>query len=219
MVACLGKTLAETGLPTLVIDADFRKPALAKHFDIPEDAGLSVFLAGFDRFRVERTSHPNLFVLPPGPTPPNPVALLNSERFVRTLDSLSERFKFILIDSPPVLTVTDATILASKVDGVILVVQAGKTPTDIVKKARIQLERAGGCILGSVINRADLSSPDYSSYNQYYYAEDYSPAAVDAVMQGLGLTRRPNHSRKDSWILQKLNLTRLWKPGGERGGA
>jgi capsular exopolysaccharide synthesis family protein len=210
-VACLGMTLAETGVPTLVVDADFRKPTLAKHFGVPEDAGLSVFLAGFDRFRVERTSHPNLFVLPPGPAPPNPVALLNSERFIKTLDSLSERFKFILIDSPPVLTVTDASILASKVDGIILVVQAGKTPKDIVNKARVQLARAGAFILGGVINQVDLNSPDYSYYNQYYYSESYSPEEDDSSLPGSGLVEYQTENKNESWIRQKLNLSGYWK--------
>jgi len=213
-VACLGMTLAETGIATLVIDADFRKPSLAKHFGVSEDAGLSVFLAGFDRFRVEPTSHPNLFVLPPGPVPPNPVALLNSERFSRTLDTLSEKFRFILIDSPPVLTVTDANIMGSKVDGVILVVQAGKTPKDIVKKAHLQLARAGAFILGGVINRADLSSPDYSHYNQYYYSESYSSGVSNANPTNSVLRDEGSRGGDTSWFLQKLHLGSHWKMGG-----
>jgi polysaccharide biosynthesis transport protein len=170
--AFLGTTLADTGAHTLLIDADFRNPTLSRLFGISTPEGLSVFLAG-GKLDVRQTSTANLFVLPSGPTPPNPVALFSAERFSETLEALTKRFRFILIDSPPLLSLADASLLASKVDGVILVVQAGKTPRDILRKASVQLHRAGAYILGAAVNQVDLQSAEYSHYRKYYYDPKY----------------------------------------------
>ncbi|MGW8181352.1 MAG: polysaccharide biosynthesis tyrosine autokinase, partial [bacterium] len=171
-IANIGVEMAETGAPTLLIDADFRNPSLSRRFGEENGKGLSVHLAGGE-IDIRQTDLPNLYILPAGPAPPNPVALFTAGRFSDTLALLSQRFQFILIDSPPVLSVAESSILASKVDGIIFVVRAAKTPSEIIARANLQLKRAGACILGAAINRLDLRDPEYSFFSKYYYDQRY----------------------------------------------
>jgi capsular exopolysaccharide synthesis family protein len=171
--ANLGVTLAETGAPTLLIDSDFRNPSLSGRFGAVNGKGLSVHLAGGE-IDIRETELPNLYILPAGPTPPNPVALFTASRFSETLARLRQRFQFILIDSPPVLSLAESSIIASKVDGVILVVKAADTPTEIVTRANTQLIRSGACVLGAAVNHLDLRHPEYSYFSKYYFDERYA---------------------------------------------
>lgn len=172
----LGQTLAEMSPPTLLIDADLRHPALARELNLDCPQGLSTFLAG-GALSIQESGTPNLYVLPAGPIPPNPVPLISAARMTELLSQLADRFKFILIDSPPVLSVADAHVLAPKVEGVILVVRAECTPTELVRKAIRQLDRLGCSILGAVVNGVNLNSPQYSYYHKYYYTNDSARAS------------------------------------------
>jgi Mrp family chromosome partitioning ATPase len=87
---------------------------------------------------------------------------------------LKQQFQFILIDSPPVLSVADALIVASKVDGVILVVKAGETPKEIISRANLQLARSGACVLGAAANQVNLKNPEYHYYRKYYSDKKYT---------------------------------------------
>src|SRR5581483_7044537 len=107
---------------------------------------------------------PNLAFLPAGPRPADPAALLSSDRVVELLDRAAERYHWIVIDSPPVLAASDAAVLASSVDGVLLVVRAHATPVDAVQVARERLEALGARILGVVLNDVRLAR------NRYFYA-------------------------------------------------
>ena len=160
-------TLAETGAPTLLIDGDFRNPSLSRRFGTEDEKGLSVFLAG-GALEVHNSHIAALSILPAGPLPPNPVALFTAPRFTEAIARLKERFRFIIIDSPPILSLAESSILASKVDGVILVVKAASTPTEVILRAKTQLERAGACILGTAFNQIDLRDPEYAYYSKYY---------------------------------------------------
>ena len=176
-IAYLGATLAEMGASTVIVDADLRKPAISNLFGIEAKWGLSNFLAGHSglhRDYIHQTAVPGLSILPSGPKTPNPIALLRSNRFEILMEALGRAFKFVLVDSSPILTVADSKMLVSNVDGVILVLQADKTPKEIIKRARRELDQAGAHVLGAVINRADLSQPEYAYYNQYYYDQSYS---------------------------------------------
>ena len=166
----MGVVFSQTGDPTLLVDLDMRKPMLAKHFGINGNGGMSTFLSGNSDLasNITRTSVANLFVLPAGPVPPNPAELLGSEPMVKALGLLKEHFKYIVIDSPPVLSVTDPLILSAKVDGVVLVVEGGKTPRDAVRRASNQIRGVGGEILGALINNVNVESSEY-----YYYYRDY----------------------------------------------
>lgn len=163
----LGATLAEIGVRTLLVDADFRSPSLSRRLGATEGKGLSIYLAGGE-VDICETRIPNLLLLPAGPQPPNPVALLAALRFAELLGRLKKEFQYILIDSPPVSSVADALLLSSKADGVILVVRAGSTPRDIVLRTHSQLVRAGACVLGATLNCVNLRDPECSYYRRYY---------------------------------------------------
>src|SRR5205807_10634671 len=113
---------------------------------------------------------PNLWVLPCGPIPPNPAEMISSFKMKKLLRTLSENFDYVIIDSPPLLKVTDPVILSTMVDGVILVVHGGKSTRDVVRRTRQELSLAGARIYGVVLNNVDL---DHGGYEDYYY-ESYS---------------------------------------------
>ncbi len=180
LVAQLGRTLAESGSRTVLLELDLRKPVLARGFGLGDENGLSLFLSGHvsPLPMIQQTDIPDLHVIAAGPRPPNPLALLQSERLDYLFKELSEAFRFILIDSPPLLTVADARVLGSKVDGSVLVVRAGKTPRKLVQRARLSLQHSGGNIIGMILNGANPKRDDSYYYRYYrdtsYYAGDHS---------------------------------------------
>ncbi|GEM_PF-1562322 len=163
----LGVTLAEIGIRTLLVDADFRNPSLSRRLGAAGGKGLSIHLAGGEA-DIRETLIPNLCLLPAGPQPPNPVALFAALRFAELLGRLKQEFQYVLIDSPPVSSVADALLLSSKTDGVILVVRAASTPREIVVRTHDQLVRAGACVLGATLNCVNLQDPECSYYRRYY---------------------------------------------------
>ena len=128
---------------------------------------------------VKSTDVPNLFVLPCGPLPPNPAELLMTNRFKTILAELGERFDRILLDSPPVLAVTDAVVLARMTEGVILVAQAGKTDRDDVRMAARQFRDVDAPILGVILNDIDITDRRYGGYYYAYggYGDHAKPEA------------------------------------------
>ena len=137
--------------------------------------GLSSYLAG--NIEIDPLIHklqiPNLSLLPCGPIPPNPAELISSARMKDLLKELAGRYDHILIDSPPMINVTDPVILSTMVDGVILVVHGGKSPRAIVQRARQELLGVGAKIFGVVLNNIDLRREGYDAY-YYYYNRYYS---------------------------------------------
>lgn len=166
-----GKSLAEMGMPVLLVDADFRRQSLSRLYDREDETGLSTYLAGGE-LAVHETAVANLSILPAGIMPPNPVALFNSARFAEMLSSLRQRFKFILVDAPPVLSAAEVGILAMQAKHVMFVVNTGSTPVTVIRQALSQIERSGATIIGAVANQVDLRSPEYSHYGKYYYGEN-----------------------------------------------
>jgi capsular exopolysaccharide synthesis family protein len=163
----LAVTLAEAGETVLLIDADFRRASCHRAFGLePAAVGLSSILyRGLPpEVALLTTGVANLTFLPAGPKPPDPAALLSSDRTRTLLAGLRERFPRIIIDSPPVLAVSDASVLATLVDGVLLVVRAHATPVEAVQLARDRLDTIGARILGVVLNDVRLSR------NRYFYA-------------------------------------------------
>jgi polysaccharide biosynthesis transport protein len=167
--------LAQMELQVLVIDADLRKPTCHKALRVRGGRGLTDFLAGQEELEkvITPTSISNLFVLNCGSTPPNPTELVGSKRMDETLAALKDRYDFILIDSPPVMPVSDAVILSRMVDGVVLVVRSKETQKRIVKAAVSQLGNGHGKILGVVLNGVDIRSAEYKDYYQYYNRDSY----------------------------------------------
>jgi len=180
MVEYLGKAFAESGAKTVLVELDMRKPTFTDRLHLePSDGahGASLFLAGHG----SRTSAPilatstaNLFVMPAGPKPPNPIALLGSERLTDLLAHLKSEFRFVLIDSPPVLTVADARVIGPKVDGVVLVARAKRTPRELIERARTQMANTGARILGCALNGVESNNEFYPYYNRYYNESYYS---------------------------------------------
>jgi polysaccharide biosynthesis transport protein len=174
-VANLGIVLAQTGARTLLVDLDMRKPALAAMFGHQGSPGMSGYLTGNGDLssHIRPTSYPNLFVLPAGVRPPNPAELIGSERMQQGLKLLTDYFKYIVIDSPPILSVTDALLAAREVDGVIMVVRGNATPKDAVRRASTHVLNVGGSILGAMINNVDMDAPEYIHFYRHYYDERY----------------------------------------------
>ena len=173
-----GIVFAQTGARTLLMDLDMRGPMLATYLSVNGDGGMSTFLSGNSDLapQIRQTAVPNLFVLPSGPVPPNPAELIGSERMDEGLALLGKYFKYILIDSPPLLAVTDGLVLSPKVEGVVMVIRAGKTPRNVVRKASDRLHDVGAKILGTLINQADIEN---SRYYYYYYHRDYGRYGTD----------------------------------------
>jgi succinoglycan biosynthesis transport protein ExoP len=179
--ANLAVTLAQLGDRTLLIDADLRKPGVGRLLNLngSKYAGLSSYLAGvssLDLVTVQHPAIPNLSAIPTGPLPPNPADLLSSHRFADALVELRTKFKFIVIDTPPVMAATDAVILSVKADGVVMVVRSGETPKEAFSRTRDLLLSVKCRLLGVVLNAVDSSAPDYYySYRYYPYSYGYGP--------------------------------------------
>jgi capsular exopolysaccharide synthesis family protein len=168
--ACnLGISFAHTGSKTLLIDGDMRKPSLHHILGIgPSDEGLSTVLANRDLWKqaVRQTKIPNLFCLPAGVIPPNPSELLTSRAMKDLLNELKEEFDIILIDSPPVISVADSPIIATYVDGTILVSRASFIPRHVCLRAKNSLETVNGRMIGGILNA--VSNRHQSYYYGYY---------------------------------------------------
>jgi len=167
--------LAQTGAEVLIIDCDLRRPRLHSQFEIPNSKGLTTWLSGekdLDNLLQTYPKTHNLKILTSGPVPPNPAELLGSEEMRRLLNLLSERFAHIIIDSPPAISFTDASILSTMVDGVMLVVHGGRSSRAVVRRAKQQLLDVGAHIFGVVLNNVKLETQDY--YYSGYYSNYYS---------------------------------------------
>lgn len=182
----LALTLAQRGGRVALVDADLRKPGVASLLGLVNGKGLSSVLTGAHRLSEALQpldALPNLCVLPGGPRPPNPADLLSSPGMKETLDELRKRFDHIIVDSPPVLLVTDSTILSTLVDGVVVVVESGVTVRGAMLRTHKILECAGGRVLGVVLNKTDSSHNGYygsyyaPGYNQYYLPDEEESVA------------------------------------------
>src|ERR1700704_4388125 len=179
--ANLAVTLAQLGDKTVLVDADLRKPGVGRLLNLGTGkyAGLSSYLAGvsaLDLVTVPHPAIPNLVVIPTGPLPPNPADLLSSYKLADAIAELRTKFKFIVIDSPPVMAATDAVILSVQADGVLIVVRSGETPKEAFTRTRDLLNSVKCRILGVVLNAVDASAPDYYySYRYYPYSYGYGP--------------------------------------------
>jgi capsular exopolysaccharide synthesis family protein len=177
----LAVTFAQQGLRVVLIDADLRRPRIAKMFGVPREPGLTNLLleANPREESICPTMVEGLFVMPSGTTPPNPAELLGGHRMHRLIKTLEEHYDMVIIDTPPVLVASDASILASRVDGVLIVVRAGTTERSEAQHAMNQIISVQGRILGAVLNDPDGKAVTYGGYN-YYYKSDYYEAKEPA---------------------------------------
>jgi succinoglycan biosynthesis transport protein ExoP len=174
----LATVLAQMGKPVLLLDADLRRPRLQKVFQGKMNLGLVNYLAANIPFEdiIQPTDVPNLSVVLSGPIPPNPSELLASDRMKHLIAEMRSRYAYVIFDSPPVLAVTDAIVLAAAADGVVLTVHGGKTPRELVQRSSERLRQANIPVLGALLNNLDLHQYGYT-YKKGYY--DYYESADD----------------------------------------
>lgn len=169
VAANLGVALAQAGKKTLLFDTDLRRPALHKMFGIDDAVGLTSLLMGEEAFgqAIQATKQPNLYLLPTGPLPSNPSELLGSKKMKELVASLEPNFDLILFDSPPATLAADASVLATLVDGVLLVIKVGAQPAQVLRRVKEQLETVKAHLIGAILNRVDFKRDGY--YYGYYY--------------------------------------------------
>lgn len=171
--ANLAVVLASAGHRTLLLDADFRRPSLHKIFKLESGAGLvNLVLNDSEDAKLLQTVEnvPNLWVVPAGPPPPNPSELLGSQRMEELIERFREHFQFIVIDTPPVNSATDAAVLSPSVDGTILVIEHGRTSYPALVHAQESLDMVGAKVLGVVMNKVRRRDAYYSNYYSRYHA-------------------------------------------------
>ena len=172
----LAQSLAQRKGKVVIVDGDLRKGGIAPVLSMDNSKGLSSVLTGVDKLEDalrQYDKQPNLWVLPSGPVPPNPAELSGSDRMAELCAQLAEQFDHVIIDSPPVLAVTDATIMARLVDGVVLVAESGRTHRAGLMRTRAILENSGARILGVVLNKLDLRKEGYYGYGYGYGYSHY----------------------------------------------
>lgn len=164
-VANLAVTMAQSGKRTILVDCDLRRPQLHTFFNLPAEPGLTnLMLEDLPDVPLQGTGVENLWLLASGPMPPNPADLLGTVKMDALIAGLLKQADIVLFDAPPVAVVTDAAILGSKVDGVLLVIQAGKTRRDHSERAKELLEKAKVRVIGATLTNA----PKDSAVGDYY---------------------------------------------------
>jgi capsular exopolysaccharide synthesis family protein len=180
--------LAQKGGRVLLVDADLRRPGIGKTLGIKSTAGLSTVLSGVDKVEeaiVPFAQLPNLYVLPAGPIPPNPVELLGSTVMKEYIARWRKEYDHIIIDTPPCLSVTDSVVLSVDADRVILVARSGQTPKAALRRASELLTQVNARVMGVVLNAFNLRSAD--GYYYYYgskYASRYYQQSEEEEKQG-----------------------------------
>jgi capsular exopolysaccharide synthesis family protein len=173
--ANLAIALADAGSRVLLVDADLRRPKLAEYMGLEGAVGLTDVLVGRAELQdvIQPWGNAKLFVLPAGRVPPNPSELLGSERMVHFIAEFNRAFDVVIFDTPPLLPVTDAAILAKKVGGAIVVVAAGRTHKNQLRGALTALQNVGAPISGLVITMLPTKGPDAYGYGRYGYGYGY----------------------------------------------
>ena len=198
VVANLGLALAQVGVKVILLDCDLRRPTLHKLFSHPNTSGLTDLLLQptWDRSEViQATEVAMLGLITTGPLPPNPAELLNSERLTNLLDFLAQQADVVLVDSPPCLPVSDAVVLAAKLDGVLMVFRVGATRLPAATRAVEQLQRTNTILVGAVINWISPSK-NYYYYDPYYQYEPNGTARLQSWFKKWKARSTPRESRR-----------------------
>lgn len=168
--ANLAVTIAMQGKRVLLVDADMRKPTVHKTFELTNQSGLTTLLTDKEttiKDVAHRMPTEGLYVITSGAIPPNPSELLDSNRMTLLIKEFEEIFDLIIFDTPPVIAVTDAQVMASKVDGTLFVINKGVADKEMVKKSKELLDMVNANVIGAIFNRVDVSKDNY----YYYYGE------------------------------------------------
>ena len=184
-------TLAQADADVIIIDCDLRRPRMHSHFGLENSHGLTNYLSGeksTENLIKSSPDLPRLKIITSGPIPPNPAELLSSNEMKNLLQFLRGRFKHVIIDSPPALSFTDAAILSTLVDGVVLVAMTGKSSIHLMRQFKQRLSTIGARIYGVVLNGVKAGSMDYDYYGSGYYDyyqrsdDDSTPLMEDAAV-------------------------------------
>lgn len=170
-----GISLTQSGFKVLLIDADMRKPKIHKIFQLDNKVGLSTYLSGNIEIingLIKQSSIENLHIITSGPIPPNPAELLSSYRLRDLIQKIYSDFNFVILDTPPILGISDPLIISHQTDGVILIIRSGKSAKHAVKEAKRILEGINAKILGVILNSVEQSSMKYSYYYYRHYYTD-----------------------------------------------
>ena len=160
--------LSQGGKKVIVVDADLRKPTIHKKFRVDNREGLTEILIGKKNINeVSKKIDENIHVITAGKKTPNPAEMVSSKAMEELIEILKRKYDYVIIDTPPVRTISDGVILAAKADGVVLVVRAGKTKSADIVKGYKELEKVKANIVGSVLNAVDNRRHGY--YYYYYY--------------------------------------------------
>ncbi len=184
--ANLAMAMAMDGKKVIIVDADLRRPSQHHLFKVDASPGLTDILIGSHTIDevMRQTSVENVFIIPAGSPPPNPAELLGSAAMGRFLAEVETRADVVLLDTPPALAVADATVLAARTDGALLVVGYGDTKKTSVKRAKDMLSRGNANILGTVLNRMEGAGGGYYYYGKYYMGSGYAPYAPGSGVGG-----------------------------------
>jgi non-specific protein-tyrosine kinase len=198
--ANLALVMAQAGNSVLLLDADLRRPNVHRLFQLPNSTGLTTALLNIGHdldSSIQKTPNPKLHALTTGPIPPNPAELLSSSRMQELIKQLQEQYDVLVIDSPPVLAVADATIISKQVDGLLMVLSAGETRADMLARAMEQLDSVNVRPLGVVLNRLTERKGGTYYYYYYQYTSRYGPPDEegDRGDGGSGRLRRPRSPR------------------------
>lgn len=168
----LWKMLAEAGFPTVLVDVDLRKSVLMKRLQADaekETKGLNHYLSGLAEYDevVYKTNIDNAYIVPCTQLLENPSPLLEDVRFRELLDKLASEYRFVIVDTPPLGSVSDGALIGSMCDGAVLVIRAGETPKAMIRQSLHEIEQSGCKLLGTVLNRAEGAGRGYGKYGKY----------------------------------------------------
>lgn len=194
VACCIAIAMAQAGRRVLLLDCDLRRPRVHRIFGKSSDVGLTTALLDEHEEVVFETGVDNLSVTVAGPIPPNPAEILQSEKFRHHLEAMQQRFDMVIIDSPPLAAVTDATVLSKMVDGTVLVVRAHKTLIDVAQHGMRHLTDVGSSVAGVVLNAVNLDRDEYRYSYRYYRRGSYYTETNPGSRRSGGGGKPPAHS-------------------------
>jgi len=205
----IGIVLAQQGKRVLLVDADMRRPHIHRAFGLKGDVGLSNILTGGAGASnaIQPTVQPNLFVIPSGLVPPHPAELLSSSLMRDLLSQWHTEYDHVILDSPPVISVTDPVVLSVQADAVLLIVRSGQTTGAHVRRTRNLLQSVNAGLLGIVVNAADLTSPDYYYYyrgSRYRYTLGLEEIDSKATLNGRSKAGEPVQDERQDMTRRSL---------------
>ena len=190
----LAKILASAGDSVVLLDCDFRRPSVHKTFNVSNQIGITSFFFGKTEEEITlETGIPNLWVLPTGPLPPNPPEFITRKSFTDFIQHLRAKYTWVIIDSPPILSVTDPVLLATLSDMTLLVIRYNELDRRIIRQCVQGLIKGGANLIGTVINDVDFERDTaYSYYHYYYYYKGYD----EETLVKKGLSKEPKKKKR-----------------------